>query len=646
MNQGFIKVAACTPEVSLADPERNAAALAALAQEAAQAGARVAVFPELALTGYTCGDLFLSETLLSGALRGLSLLLGETAGLDMLLAVGLPLAYRDKLYNCAAVCHRGQLLGVVPKTAVPNYGEFYEARHFAPAPEEPDAMIALCGQAVPFGTRLLFVCHELPALRVAAEICEDLWIPVPPSCAHTAAGATVVCNLSASPEMVGKEDYRRMLVRAHSARTVCGYVFCSAGGGESTTDLVFGGHNLICENGTVLAERLPFASGSRIALSEIDVERLTAERRRMNTHPCCGGGYREIPFSLQPGQTALTRAVPAHPFVPADADERDARCEAILNIQAEGLAQRLRRARAAKAVIGISGGLDSTLALLAAARAMDLLERPHTDILAVTMPCFGTTQRTKNNATVLCRELGTDFRCVRIARSVERHFADIGHNPDDRNVTYENSQARERTQVLMDLANDCGGLVVGTGDLSELALGWATYNGDHMSMYGVNASVPKTLVRHMVSWCADRAAEAGQDRLAAALRDVLATPVSPELLPADGNGEIAQRTEDLVGPYELHDFYLYYMLRFGFSPRKLFRLAEYALGDRYPAEVLLHWLEVFVRRFFAQQFKRSCLPDGPKVGSVTLSPRGDWRMPSDASASAWLTEVQALRDGL
>ena len=645
MNHGFIKVAAGAPEVRVADPDRNAAGLLRMAQEAAEAGARLLVFPELALTGYTCGDLFLSEALLEAALRGLNTLLSGTAELDLLVAVGLPLVWQNKLYNCAAICHRGRLLGVVPKTAIPNYGEFYEARHFTPAPaDDAQAEISLCGQTVPFGTHLLFACRELPAWKIAAEICEDVWVSVPPSCDHTAAGATVVCNLSASPEIIGKEDYRRLLMQSHSARTVCGYVFSSAGSGESTTDLVFSGHNIICENGIVLAEALPFDGSSRIVYSEIDVERLVYERRRMNTHISSSAArYREIPFSLHPSQTRLSRYVAPHPFVPSDVSERNRRCETILNIQAKGLAQRIRCAGAGKAVIGISGGLDSTLALLAAVRAMDLLERPRTDILAVTMPCFGTTKRTKNNATVLCRELGVDFRCVSIGKSVERHFADIGHDPADRNVTYENSQARERTQVLMDLANDCGGLVVGTGDLSELALGWATYNGDHMSMYGVNASVPKTLVRHMVAWCADRAAEAGQDRLASALRDVLDTPVSPELLPATETGEIAQKTEDLVGPYELHDFYLYYMLRFGFRPQKLYRLAKYALGEHYTDDILLHWLEVFLRRFFAQQFKRSCLPDGPKVGSVALSPRGDWRMPSDASADAWLAEVQALR---
>lgn len=643
MKHGFIKVAAGSPKIRVADPSYNAGELIRIAADANARGVRVLVFPELCLTAYTCGDLFCTELLLDGAKKALSKYLKKTAELDMISVVGLPWLFCDKLYNCAAVCHRGRLLGMIPKSVLPNYGEFCELRAFTPAPtDDQKSTFLFDGAEIPFGTDLIFACAEMPSLKLAVEICEDIWGAFPPSSAHTAAGATVICNPSASNETVGKDDYRRLLIKSQSAATISGYIFSSAGEGESSTDLVFSGHCMIAELGSILAEKMPFDFSSELLISEIDLQRLTHERRRINTFRAKATGYREIAFSLSVCETELTRAVEPHPFIPSDKVELARRCETILAIQSNGLKTRVERAFAEKLVVGISGGLDSTLALLVMVRAMDALGRPRKDIIAVTMPCFGTTDRTKNNATVLCEELGVDFRCVNIFDAVNVHFRDIGHDPNDRNVTYENSQARERTQILMDIANDCGGMVIGTGDLSELALGWATYNGDHMSMYGVNGAVPKTLIRHIVAHCADRYEAQGNQKIAAALRDVLDTPVSPELLPANEDGEIAQKTEDLVGPYELHDFYLFYMLRYGVSPAKLYRLANHALGDVYDDDTLRKWLKVFVRRFFNQQFKRSCMPDGPKVGSVALSPRGDWRMPSDASSALWLAEAERL----
>ncbi len=643
MKNGFIKIAAATPKVRVADPAYNAQELIRITRDAAAQGVRVLVFPELCLTAYTCGDLFCTDLLIDGARNALSDYLKQTADLDTVAVVGLPLLHKDKLYNCAAVCLGGELLGIVPKSALPNYGEYYELRGFTPAPKDDGlATVRFEGKAIPFGTDLIFACEQMPSLKLAVEICEDLLVAESPSAAHAAAGATVICNLAASNETVGKDEYRRLLVKSQSAATLSGYIYACAGEGESTTDVVFAAHNLIAENGTLLAENLPFDFSRELLVSEIDLQKLVYERRRINTFRTENGNHREIGFSLPVTETSLTRVINPHPFIPSDPNERARRCETILSIQSNGLKQRVERAFAQKLVIGISGGLDSTLALLVMVRAMDALKRPRKDIIAVTMPCFGTTKRTKNNATVLCEELGVDFRCVDIFDAVNVHFRDIGHDPNDRNVTYENSQARERTQILMDIANDCGGMVVGTGDLSELALGWATYNGDHMSMYSVNASVPKTLIRHIVAHCADGYAASGDKKIAAALRDVLDTPVSPELLPANEDGEIAQKTEDLVGPYELHDFYLFYMLRYGFSPAKLYRLAQIALGKTYDDDTLRKWLKVFVRRFFNQQFKRSCMPDGPKVGSVALSPRGDWRMPSDASSALWLAEAERL----
>ena len=637
MKYGFIKVAAASPALRVADCRYNAEQSVAAMRRAAAAGVRLLVLPELGLTGYTCGDLLLQPVLQQGALHALQTLLAVSAGLPMTTVAGLPLEVDGKLYNCAAVLHGGKILGVVPKTNLPNYGEFYEARWFTPAPAEAKA-ISLLGQQVPFGTDLLFCCRELPEYKLAVEICEDLWVALPPSTRHAMAGATVIANCSASDETIGKAEYRRELITGQSARLMAGYLYADAGRGESTTDMVFAGHDLIAENGRLLAETALFTN--EMIVTEIDVHRLTAERRRTNTWRAAdSAGYTIIPFSLPAEVTTLTRLIDPHPFVPADSAERKQRCEAILTMQAEGLRRRLEHIGCPCAVLGISGGLDSTLALLVAVRALDLLGRPRTDMIAVTMPGFGTTHRTRSNAELLCEKLGVTLRTVSIAAAVRQHFKDIGHDESVTDTTYENAQARERTQVLMDIANQENGIVVGTGDLSELALGWATYNGDHMSMYGVNGSIPKTLVRYLVRHAAETC---GDEALAAVLYDILDTPVSPELLPADEGGRIAQKTEDLVGPYELHDFFLYHFIRYGCPPQKLLYLAENAFAGRYDRAVILKWLRTFCRRFFQQQFKRSCLPDGPKVGSVTLSPRGDWRMPSDASAALWLREIDEL----
>ena len=639
MRDGFIKVAAGTPSIRVADCQYNAEQCIGLIRQAAEQKVKVLALPELCLTGYTCGDLFLQDTLLRGAEEALAAVLEATKELDIITAVGLPVRnkWTGKLYTCAAILFRGELWGLVPKLHLPNYGEFYEQRWFASG-EGVDHMIELCGQEVSLSANAVFQCEAVPDLVVGVEICEDLWVPEPPSGALARAGATLILNLSASNEVAGKADYRRALVVGQSARLMCGYVYADAGEGESTTDLVFAGHDMIAENGALLAEGR-FASG--LTVSEIDVGRLAFERRRNTTFPAAGQERMDwSSFSLEPAETQLTRYISPNPFVPADAGDRAQRCQEILTIAALGLKKRLEHTGAGCAVVGLSGGLDSTLALLITARAMDLLDRPRTDILAVTMPCFGTTSRTKSNAQLLAEHMGASFRTVDIGEAVQVHFRDIGQSMEDLSVTFENAQARERTQVLMDLANQRGGLVIGTGDLSELALGWATYNGDHMSMYGVNGSIPKTLVRHLVAYSADQA-EGSDPELAAVLRDILATPVSPELLPPK-EGEIAQKTEDLVGPYELHDFFLYYAVRWGFSPRKVFRLALHALGERYDRATILKWLNNFYRRFFAQQFKRSCLPDGPKVGSLALSPRGDWRMPSDAVNALWRKELEEL----
>ena len=639
MRDGFIKVAAGTPKIRVADCRYNAEQIFTMMREADKQGVKVLCLPELCLTGYTCGDLFLQDTLLCGAEEGLQTILEATRNLDMVTVLGLPVRCKwdNKLYNCAAVIQSGEILGLVPKTYLPNYGEFYEQRWFASG-AGVETSVDLCGETVDMDAAGLFACETVPNLVLGVEICEDLWATEPPSARLARGGATVILNLSASNELVGTSGYRRNLVVGQSGRLVCGYVYADAGEGESTTDLVFTGHNMIAENGALLAERR-FATG--LTISEIDVDRLAYERRRMTTF----NGQRQADlwrasFSLPLEETRLTRAVSPAPFVPADAEDRAERCNEILKIAALGLKKRLEHTGARTAVVGLSGGLDSTLAILITAVAMKLLDRPASDIIAVTMPCFGTTDRTRDNAVELAERLGATLKRIDIGSAVKVHFKDIGQSMEDHSVTFENGQARERTQVLMDIANQNGGLVIGTGDLSELALGWATYNGDHMSMYGVNAGIPKTLVRHLVAFVSDD--KGSEDpRLSAVLDDILDTPVSPELLPAI-EGKISQKTEDLVGPYELHDFFLYYAIRWGFPPRKVFRLAEHALGRTYDRATILKWLNSFYRRFFTQQFKRSCLPDGPKVGSVTLSPRGDWRMPSDAVAALWLEELEGL----
>ncbi len=641
MRDGFIRVAAATPKIRVADPQYNRKEIEKWMAQGEARQVKVLVFPELCLTAYTCSDLFLQDALIEEAKRQLALLVQASSHSDMLVFVGLPWARQGRLYNVMAAFQSGRLLGLVPKRSIPNYSEFYEARHFHAGNEEPVEVrfTDVSGETYPvwMGSRLLFACRENPKLIIAAEICEDLWGVMPPSISHAMVGATLIVNGSASDEVTGKAAYRRQLVGGQSARLVCGYVYASAGEGESTTDLVFGGHNLIAENGSLLAQSKLFETGLTVA--DLDLGRLSSERRRITTFRTAGAeGYRCVWFSQSQDELALKRFVDPAPFVPAGREDRERRCEEILSIQAMGLKKRLEHTGSKCTVVGISGGLDSTLALLVTVRAFDMLGLPRENIVTVTMPCFGTTDRTYENACTLIRCLGTSFREVDIREAVLLHFRDIGHDREKLDVTYENSQARERTQVLMDIANAAGGLVIGTGDLSELALGWATYNGDHMSMYAVNASVPKTLVRHLVRYYADTC---GDEKLSQALSDVLDTPVSPELLPPQ-DGEIAQKTEDLVGPYELHDFFLYYVLRFGYRPRKVFRLAQLAFAGVYDRETIKKWLCTFYRRFFAQQFKRSCLPDGPKVGSVAVSPRGDLRMPSDASVRLWLDEAEGL----
>lgn len=638
MIHGFIKAASVTPKIRVADPVYNADQIIALLTEAAGQGAKIIVFPELCLSGYTCGDLFLQDLLLERCREQLARVAETTEGMDALVFVGVPFAKGGKLYNTAAVLNRGRVIALIPKKYIPNYAEFYEARHFTGGCEVPE-YVDFMGDRVPFGINIRFQNGEsLPQLCVAAEVCEDAWMPDTPATAHAMAGANVIVNLSASDEAVGKDTYREMLVKAASARLLCAYIYASAGEGESTQDLVFGGHNLIAENGTLLAQSKLFTTG--ILYADLDVKRLCMERRRMSTYEETGGGndYLTVPFCLEKTVTKLTRTFAPQPFVPQDVQMRKKRCEQILSIQAMGLKKRFEHTCCKSAVIGVSGGLDSTLALLVTVRAFDLSGLSRKDILCVTMPCFGTTDRTYENACRLTQTLGCTLMKIDIKESVRLHFRDIGQQEETQDVTYENGQARERTQVLMDMANRSGALVVGTGDMSELALGWATYNADHMSMYGVNAGVPKTLVRHLVRYYADTC---GDETLTAVLSDVLDTPVSPELLPPE-NGLISQKTEDLVGPYELHDFFLYYMLRCGYEPAKIYRLAESAFAGVYEGETVRKWLQTFYRRFFSQHFKRSCLPDGPKVGSVAVSPRGDLRMPSDASVRLWKEEAEAL----
>ncbi|RGF99097.1 MAG: NAD(+) synthase [Oscillospiraceae bacterium] len=637
MKNGFVKVAAATPDIRVADVEFNTQNIINVMEEAQKNGAKILVFPELCVTGYTCSDLFDHSVLLKASRKALLEIAENTSDKDMLVFVGAPLEVNGKLYNVAAAMNQGEILGFTTKTFLPNYGEFYEMRQFTPGPQTVRE-ITFEGKKIPFGPQILFQAKGMEELVVAAEICEDVWSPIPPSIQAALEGATVIVNCSASDETIGKDTYRRALISGQSARLISGYIYANAGEGESTTDLVFGGHNIIAENGTILKESSRYVN--EIIYSEIDLQRITGERRKNTTfQPLDEETLVRVPFTIEETKTFLTRTFPKKPFVPSDEQTRAQRCEEILTIQAMGLKKRLAHTNARTAVVGISGGLDSTLALLVTARAFDMLGRDKKDIIAVTMPCFGTTDRTYQNACEMSKKVGATLIEVPIADAVNIHFRDIGHDPEDHSVTYENCQARERTQVLMDIANKTWGMVIGTGDLSELALGWATYNGDHMSMYGVNASVPKTLVRHLVKYAAD---DTTDEALKNVLYDVLDTPVSPELLPPK-DGDIAQKTEDLVGPYELHDFFLYFMLRFGYEPSKIFRIACMTFDGEYDKETIFKWLETFCRRFFSQQFKRSCLPDGPKVGTVALSPRGDWRMPSDACVAVWMKDLEACR---
>ena len=637
MKNGFVKVAAATPDIRVADVEFNTQNIINAMEEAQKNGAKILVFPELCVTGYTCSDLFDHSVLLKASRKALLEIAENTNDKDMLVFVGAPLEVNGKLYNVAAAMNQGEIIGFTTKTFLPNYGEFYEMRQFTPGPQTVRE-ITFEGKKIPFGPQILFQAEGMEELVVAAEICEDVWSPIPPSIQAALEGATVIVNCSASDETIGKDTYRRALISGQSARLISGYIYANAGEGESTTDLVFGGHNIIAENGTVLKESSRYVN--EIIYSELDLQRITGERRKNTTfQPLDEETLVRVSFTVEETKTFLTRTFPKKPFVPSDEQTRAQRCEEILTIQAMGLKKRLAHTNARTAVVGISGGLDSTLALLVTARAFDMLGRDKKDIIAVTMPCFGTTDRTYQNACEMSKKVGATLIEVPIADAVNVHFRDIGHDPEDHSVTYENCQARERTQVLMDIANKTWGMVIGTGDLSELALGWATYNGDHMSMYGVNASVPKTLVRHLVKYAAD---DTKDEALKNVLYDVLDTPVSPELLPPK-DGDNAQKTEDLVGPYELHDFFLYFMLRFGYEPSKIFRIACMTFDGEYDKEIIFKWLETFCRRFFSQQFKRSCLPDGPKVGTVALSPRGDWRMPSDACVAVWMKDLEACR---
>ena len=644
LKDGLIKVAAATPKIKVADCVYNRTQIIDMIKECEQKKAKLVVFPELCISGYTCGDLFLHETLLTSAREELITITKATKGFDVVVVLGLPMMKGHKLFNVGSVIQNGKILGIVPKSNIPNYSEFYEARYFNVGNTEIE-YVTVGEESVPFGTNLLFQCKELPLFTLAVEICEDLWVTIPPSSMHALAGATVIANTSASDEVTGKDTYRDALVNSQSARLIAGYIYTSSGAGESTTDVVYSGHNLIYENGTKLAESDRFLDESHITYSELDLGRIEAERRRMMTFNHKGiASYKTVTFTLPKCQnnelpvTELTKYVDKAPFVPSNEAQRRKRCNEIMSIQAFGLCKRLEHTGCKTAVIGISGGLDSTLALLVTVKAFDMLGLDHKNIIAVTMPCFGTTDRTYSNAINLTKKLGATLKEIRINEAVLIHLRDIEHDVDIHDVTYENAQARERTQILMNIANKLNGMVIGTGDMSELALGWATYNGDHMSMYGVNCSVPKTLVRYLVEYYASNADD---KELANILFDVLDTPVSPELLPPK-DGEIAQKTEDIVGPYELHDFYLYNMMRFGYSPKKIYRLAVYAFAGDYKKETILKWLKVFYRRFFSQQFKRSCLPDGPKVGSVALSPRGDLRMPSDAMVTLWMNELNSI----
>lgn len=636
MKHGFIKVAAAVPKVQVADVEYNVEQIRLLMDEAVQNGVKVTVFPELCITGYTCGDLFLQDLLLRGALEGLRELVEYSANKDGLFFFGMPIRVGAELYNVAVAVNEGDILGVVPKSHIPTYGESYEGRYFASGADMDDT-VDLCGwKDIPFSSKLLFGAKDIPELIVGADICEDLWTVCPPSSYHAMAGATIIVNMSASNELAGKADYRRSLIQGQSAKIIAGYVYANAGAGESTMDLVYSGHSLIAENGKLITESEAFTSG--LFVGEIDVQLLLHERQRMSSFYNYAEEYNLVEFHVCTEETGLTGVIARNPFVPDEETVRNKRCKEVLEIQAYGLKKRMEHTHCTHTVVGISGGLDSTLALLVTAKAYDLLNLDKKGIIAVTMPGFGTTDRTYQNALSMIDAVGATRMEVSIKDAVLQHFKDIGHDVNVHDVTYENAQARERTQILMDIANKVGGMVIGTGDMSELALGWATYNGDHMSMYGVNAAVPKTMVKYLVEYVAQTSRN---DTLANTLKDVLDTPVSPELLPPS-EGQIAQKTEELVGPYELHDFVMYYVLRRGFEPSKIFRMACIAFEGIYDRETIKKWMTTFYRRFFSQQFKRSCLPDGPKVLDMGISPRGDLRMPSDACVALWLKEMELL----
>ncbi len=636
MKFGFIKIAAAVPTVKVGDCEFNLQQIESIIAQAEGKGVEIIVFPELSLTGYSCQDLFRQHLLLDAAEESVMMLLDFTRQLDIISIIGMPVIVGDLLLNCAVVIQKGQILGIVPKTVIPNYGEFYEKRWFGSAKDIKPTEIRLAGNTVMVSPEpcLFRTCDDV---LFGIEICEDLWAPVPPSNQLSLLGADLIFNLSASNDLIGKHDYLKSLISQQSARTITGYVYSGCGFGESTQDVVYGGNALIYENGKLLSEGERFSMKPQMSIMQVDVERLRAEKlARQEFKESTSTATIINCRSYTPRDFVLEREVDASPFIPKGEDMNSS-CEEILNIQTFGLIKRLVHTGSKRAVIGVSGGLDSTLALLVSVRAFDQLELDRRGIIAVTMPGFGTTDLTYNNALLLMKNLGVTVREISIAKSVMLHFEDIGHDANVHDVTYENSQARERTQILMDLSNQVGGLVVGTGDLSELALGWATYNGDHMSMYGVNAGVPKTLIRYLIM---NEIKQYEDDTIRNVLQSVIDTPISPELIPADEDGNIKQKTEDLVGPYELHDFFLYYFLRFGFRPLKLYVLAQKAFAGKFSDDVIKHWLQTFLRRFFNQQFKRSCLPDGPKVGSVSLSPRGDWRMPSDASNNLWLKEIE------
>ena len=636
MNYGFVKVAAAVPAVKVADVDYNVQQIESIIAQAEGRGVEVIVFPELCITGYTCQDLFKEQLLLDRAESAIITLLDFTRKLNIISIVGLPVIINGLLYNCAAVIQSGQLLGIIPKTYLPNYAEFYEKRWFASAQDLNPTVFYFAGTSVSVSAEAkLFVTTN--DMKFGVEICEDVWAPIPPSNNLALSGADIIFNLSASNELIGKHAYLKSLLAQQSARTISGYVYASSGFGESTQDLVYGGNAMIFENGHLLAEGDRFCFSPQLQQCQIDIEKLRVERRQNTTFINAQRSSHALEIACKPVQERdfeLQRTIDPHPFIPKDEDMQSA-CEEILNIQVAGLAKRLYHINAQKAVIGISGGLDSTLALLVTVKAFDKLDLDRKGIIGITMPGFGTTDRTHSNAVKLMQILGVTIREINISKAVTQHFEDIGHDMKQHDITYENSQARERTQILMDVANQENAIVIGTGDLSELALGWATYNGDHMSMYGVNAGVPKTLIRYLVTYVSGEMATE-------TLLDIVDTPISPELIPADEQGNIKQKTEDLVGPYELHDFFIYYFLRYGFRPKKIFLLAQKAFASTYDDETIKKWLTTFCRRFFHQQFKRSCLPDGPKVGSVSLSPRGDWRMPSDASSALWLKECETL----